>query len=92
MIVRIKRMKPQSHPIRLLVGALACLVFIGTTWVSAPGAGQQQDGKGPDASQQVTRVSASSTDAAQDPFIKLKTELVVLSLSVTDGLGRLSPA
>jgi Ca-activated chloride channel family protein len=58
------------------------------TMIRTPGA--PQDVKPSDAAQQV-RVAATPSESSQDPFIKLKTELVVLSLSVTDGLGRFIP-
>jgi len=83
--------KPLSLSIQLCLLVLGCLMLIAPTGTSGRASAQTQDGNPTSVPEKQSKTALSSSLSARDEFLKLKSELVVLSISVTDSIGRLAP-
>jgi Ca-activated chloride channel family protein len=90
-MIDVDRMMLRSHVVRLWVFVLSLLLLMGPTFRSAPGlASGQEESKAPGSKVVYHNVPPPSPQS-QDLFLKLKSELVVLPISVTDSIGRFIP-
>ncbi|MBI3951662.1 MAG: hypothetical protein HY314_14525, partial [Acidobacteria bacterium] len=88
MIGYVDRVTLHSRFVRPLTLALGWLLLIGLALGGAPRPAPAQDGLRASTSEPAPQTTSSMSLLPQDLYLKLRSELVVLPISVTDPLGR----